>query len=322
VEIPFRSQFNSIHWAFVMTFDAQDIRGIYDGDVSCLNFQVQFKRPIPDATQAKEVYPVLMNLYGKLYRMNQPQDHGAELQPLVDLPISFIYPETKYSTYLSFRISRHYLQQLEDYRAAQQTQDMLLQAYLWGIVAVMKSRPEAEPVSHSLPNRSGEVIRFEQVHTDTVNPQIRIARSDWIDRILPGLGYRQSVLVELPLVRTPPLPEMYKYAAESLEKARNAFEHEDYRAALKYAREVLEHLGKMSSNGSGKLTDFCKEYLEPYVGETKSNAVDRSLNALRDVVNAASHADPQKPFPVDRAITTYVIETLSLNLRYFAIALA
>lgn len=318
MEIPFRSQSDSRHWAFVMTFDVQDIIGIYDGDVSCLNFQVQFRRPLPHATQPQDIYPVLMNMYGKLYRMNQPQEHGAELQPLVDLPISFISPENRYSTYLSFRVSRHYLEQLEDYRASQQMQNMLLQVHLWGIVAVMKSRPDAEGIAHSLQNRSGEVIRFEQVHTENIDPQIRIARSDWIDRILPGLGYRQSVLVDLPLVRTSPLPEIYKHAVESLDKARNAFEHEDYRAALKYAREVLEYLGKMSADGSGRLTSFCKEYVEPFVGETKSHTIERSLNALREIANASSHVSPQTPFVADRATTAYVIESLALNLRYIS----
>lgn len=322
MEIPFRSQFDSRHWSFVMTFEAQDIMGIYDGDVSCLNMQIQLKRQLADANQPQDMYPVLMNLYGKLYRMNQPQEHGAELQPLVNLPISFIAPETRHSSYLSFRVSKGYLKRLEEFRATQQIQDMLLQVHLWGVVAIMKSRPDVEGIPQYLQNRSGEVIHFEQVHTDNFDPQIRIARSDWIDRILPGLGYRQSVLVELPLVRTPPIPDPYKNAAEVLDKAQNAFKHEDYRGALKYAREVLEHLGKMSSDGSERLTSFCKEYLEPLIGETKSTTIDRSLNALREVVNAASHTDPQKLFTADRAIADYVIEALALNLRYISNVLA
>lgn len=316
MEIPFRSQFDSTHWAFVMTLDTQDIVGIYDGIVSCLNMQVQFKRPLPDANQPPDVYPVLLELHGKLYRTNQQQEHGAELQPVVDLPISCRSPETQHSSYLSFRMSRRYLQLLEEYRAAQQTQTVQLQMSLWGIVALMKARPNISGVPNHLQPRSGEVIRFEKVHTQNYDPSIRIERSAWIDRILPGLGYRHSVLIELPLVRTPPVSEVYQKAAEALDMARKAFDQEDYRGALKHAREVLEQLGKRSSDG--KITSFCKEYLEPFVGNTKSSAVDRSLNALRDVVNAASHTDPQKPFVVDRDIAMYVIEMLALNLRYIS----
>jgi hypothetical protein len=61
--------------------------------------------------------------------------------------------------------------------------------------------------------------------------------------------------------------------------------------------------------------------LEPFVGETKSNAVDRSLNALRDVINASNHIDPQNPFTVDRALAVYVIERLALELRYISTVL-
>jgi len=299
-----------------MALDTQDVVGIYDGVVSCLNMQVQFKRPLPDANQPPDVYPVLLELHGKLYRTNQQQEHGAELQPVVDLPISCISPETWYFSHLSFRMSKRYLQLLEEYRAEQQTQMVQLQMRLWGIVALMKVRPNIPGVPNHLQARSGEVVRFEKVHTENNDPSIRIERSAWIDRILPGLGYQHSVLIELPLVRTPPVPGAYQKAAEALDMARKAFDQEDYKGTLKHAREVLEQLGKRSSDG--KLTSFCKEYLEPFVGNTKSSAVDRSLNAIRDVVNAASHTDPQKPFSVDRDLAAYVIEVLALNLRYIS----
>lgn len=316
MEIPLRSQFDSTHWAFVMALDTQDVVGIYDGVVSCLNMQVQFKRPLPDSNQPPDVYPVLLELHGKLYRTNQQQEHGAELQPVVDLPISCISPETWYFSHLSFRMPKRYLQLLEEYRAEQQTQMVQLQMRLWGIVALMKARPNISGTPNHLQARSGEVVRFEKVHTENNDPSIRIERSAWIDRILPGLGYRHSVLIELPLVRTPPVPEAYQKAAEALDMARRAFDQEDYRGALKHARDVLDFLAK-SSQGK-QLTSFCEEYIKPVVGETKSKAIDRSFNALRDIVNAGSHLDPHNPFHADRSTATYVIETLALNLRYIS----
>ena len=68
-------------------------------------------------------------------------------------------------------------------------------------------------------------------------------------------------------------------------------------------------------NGSGRLTTFCQEHLEPIVGETKPHAIDRSLNALREMTSASSHANP---FIADRPIAAYIIETLALNLRYIS----
>lgn len=318
MDIPFYSEFDSTRWAFLMTIDPQQIVGNYDENVSRLNIGVMFKRAPQDGNEPQDMYPVILNLQGKLYRVNASHEFGAALEPVETLPISLVRPNTSVSSYLSFVISPRYLRFLEEKRTLQPGQDMMLAINLWGVVALTRPRANVPEVASYLQSRSGEVIRFEKVSTQNFAPSIRIARSDWIDRILPALGYRQSILIELPLVRTPPILDAYKNTAEALDNARQAFDHEDYRSALKYGREVLEHLGKSSSDGSGKLTSFCKEHLEPFIGETKSNAVERSLNALREIINASSHADPQKPFSVDRMIAEYVIETLALNLRYIS----
>jgi hypothetical protein len=328
MEIPFRIQSDSREYAFFITFEHEQITASFDGDISRLNIPVRFKRTPFVNNQQQDLYPVVLELHGRLFRVNAPNDWGATLLPLEDMPISLISAKSEHFVNLSFAFSRLYLQQLEEQRASQPGQNILLAMRMSGVAAIMgprKDPPKApdRAASQGLPPRPVqpgiEVIRFENIHTDYNSFQtIRIARSDWIDTLLPNLGYRRSVLIELPLMRTPPVSEIYQKATEALDKARNAFNHEDYRDAVKYGREVLEHLGKSSSDGSGKLTSFCKEHLEPFVGETKSNAVERSLNALREVINASSHIDPQKPFIVDRAIAAYVVETLALNLRYIS----
>jgi hypothetical protein len=318
MDIPFYSEFDSSRWALLMSIESEQIVSMYDENVSRLNIGVIFKRGQQDNNQPQDLYPVILSLHGKLHRVNAMQEYGAELQPVEALPISLISQNASVRAYLSFVVSPRYLHFLEEQRTSQPGQDMVFAIQIWGTVAFMRPRSNTPEVPAHLQSKSGELMRFEKIDTRNPSQTIRIARSDWIDRFLPNLGYQHSVLIELPLVRTPPISDVYKNAAEALDKARNAFNHEDYRGALKYAREVLEQLGKTSSDGSGKITSFCKEHLEPRIGETKSNSVDRSLNALRDIVNAASHTDPQKPFYVDRAIAAYVIEMLALDLRYIA----
>lgn len=319
MDIPFNSEFDSTHWAFLMTVEPQQMAATYDDNVSRLSMGATFKRAPQDNNQPQDMYPVILNLHGKLYRMNASHEYGAELQPVEALPISLISPNASALSYLSFLASPRYLQFLEEQRASQPGQDMMLGIQIWGTIAIMRPRSNTSGISTHLQSRSGELIRFEKVDTHNFSQPIRIARSDWIDRILPGLGYHRSVLIELPLVRTPAVPQAYQRAAEALNMARHAFDQEDYPAAVKHAREVLEHLGNTSSDGSGKLTSFCKEYLEPRVGETKSYAIDRSLNALREMTSAGSHANS---FIADRAIAAYIIETLALNLRYISAVLA
>jgi hypothetical protein len=323
MDIPLRFQSDSRNYALVMTFEHEQITAIYDGDISRLNIPVRFKWTLLENNQQQGLYPVVLELHGRLFRANAHSDWGATLLPLEDMPISLLSPNSEYFVNLSFAFSRLYLQQIEEQRASQAGQNILLIMRMSGVAAIMRPSNDASEVRATSQPLVGEVVRFENVHTDYNNFQsIRIVRSDWIDTLLPNLGYRRSVLIELPLIRTPPIPEIYRKAAGALDKAQIAYNHEDYRGAVKHAREVLEHLGKISSDGSGRLTSFCKEYLEPFVGETKSNAVERSLNALREVINASSHIDPQKPFIVDRTTAAYVIETLALNLRYISTVLA
>jgi len=306
-----------MHYAFMMSFEHEQITATHDGDTSRLNIPVRFKRVLLNDNQQQGHYPVVLELHGKLARVNTPSDWGAALLPLEEMPISLTSPTSEYFANLSFVFSRLYLQHIEEQRAVQAGQNIQLSFRMWGIAAIMKrSTPGTrvtgqQAVPHPLVD---EVVSFENVRTDFNNPpSLRIARSDWIDTLLPGLGYRRSVLIELPLIRPILISETYPMAVEALEKARSAFNHEDYRGTLKYGREVLEHLGNSSSDKS--ISTFCKEYLEPVVGETKSQAIDASLNILRRMTSASSHANT---FSADRNIAAYVIETLALNLRYIS----
>lgn len=315
MEIPFRSQFDSMHSAFIMTFEIQNIAPVYNVDVPRLDMQVNLKRELHNDQQIEDLYPVILDLYGRLYRANANQDTGATLLPTFNLPIT-LFPGVSNPANLSFAFSAYYLQLLEEQRALQQGQDMLLAMQMWGVAAMVRPRTDTPGVYAHLQSRSSEVIRFEKVDTGPTAQFIRIERSTWVDRILPSLGYRRSVIIELPLIRVPAIPEAYQKAAEAIDMARRAFEQEDYRAATRHARDVLEYLAKSSQGG--QITTFCDEYIKPVVGETKSKAIDRSFNAIRDIVNAGSHIDPQRPFMVERAIAAYVIETLALNLRYIS----
>ena len=318
MEIPIRSQFDSRHYAFILTYDTQNIAGIYDGDTRRLNINAMLRRDIhPKEDVQQRLEMTILDLHGRLYPMNASHENGALLQPCLDLPIHVI-PGALQNINLSFLLSTHYLQHLEEYRASLPRQGMTLQIELWGVAAMMIPRPGVQGIPDYLQSRSGEVIRFERISTEPNGHTLRIERSAWIDQILPGMGYQQNVLIELPLVHTHPLSERYQGAVESLENSRKAFSNEDYKGALRNARDVLEYLGKSSSGGNGQISNFCKEVLEPAVGATRSHAIDVSLNGIRNIVNASSHVEPQNTFVPDRDIAAYTIETLALNLRYIA----
>ena len=317
MKIPFRDQSNNRDYAFMMEFELENIIA-YSSDASNLLIQATFRRTRDSDNQLQNHYPVILELHGRLARANGQSDIGATLRPVRELPISFSRPNSQQWVNLSFAFPTQYLQILEEER---REQDIRLLLEMWGLVAIQLVEPrdktQVKP-TQAMPSPI-QVVCFEKIETDTSNQNnFVIPRSTWVDRILPGLGYGRSVLIELPLIRTPPTPEAYKNAAKALDNARNAFNGEDYRGAVKYGREVTEYLEKSCSGETKSITAFCKEYLEPVIGETKSKAIDLSLNSTRRITSPGSHAND---FLIDRTIAAYVIETLALNLRYISTVL-
>ena len=315
MKIPFRDQSNNRDYAFMMEFELENIAA-FDSDASKLCIQATFRRTGGGGNQLQNRYPVILELHGRLARASGQSDIGATLRPVRELPISFSRHDSQPWVNLVFPFPIQYLQILEEERREQDTR-LLLE--MWGLVAIVEPRDKAQVKPTQAMPSPIEVICFEKIETDTVNQNnLVIPRSTWVDRILPGLGYGRSVLVELPLMHTPPIPEVYINAAKALDNARKAFNGEDYRGAVKYGREVTEYLEKSCSGETKSITSFCKEYLEPVIGKTKSKAIDLSLNSTRRITNPGSHAND---FLVDRTIAAYVIETLALNLRYISTVL-
>ncbi len=315
MKIPFRDQSNNRDYAFMLEFELENISA-YNTDTSNLRIQATFRHIGSGDNQLQNRYPVVLELHGKLIRANGQGDVGATLGPIRELPISFSRPNREQWFDLQFIFPIPYLQILEEER---KEQDIRLLLEMWGLVAIVELRDKEQVSPPKAKPTPIEVICFEKIETDRTNQNsLVIPRSTWIDRILPSLGYGRSILIELPLVRTPPVPEAYKNAAKALENARNAFNGEDYRGAVKYGREVTEYLENSCLGETKSITSFCKEYLEPVIGETKSKAIDLSLNSTRKITNPGSHANK---FLVDRATAAYVIETLALNLRYISTVL-
>ena len=246
MKISFRDQSNNRDYAFMMEFELENISA-YKTDTSNLRISATFRRTGSGDNQLQNRYPVILELHGRLARANGQGDIGATLCPVRELPISFSRPTYQQWLNLQFIFPIPYLQILEEER---REQDVRLPLEMWGLVAIVEPREKAQVNPAQVMPSPIEVICFEKIETDTSNQSyITIPRSTWVDRILPGLGYGRSVLIELPLVRTPAIPEAYRNAAKALENARNAFNGEDYRGAVKYGREVTEYL-ENSCSGS------------------------------------------------------------------------
>lgn len=291
-----------------MTFELENISGSYLApDLAMLNIPITLRRTSAWARRFPDAYPVVLALHGVLAGGAIYPSVGASLLPIDQLPASLVIDDSTWSLTLAFSMPRDFLHTLEDIRAATPpAYDMHLGFRLWGTIALASSAPSTSTIT-----------QFEAIRTQNQPQSLRIPRSDWIERLLPALGYHRSLLIEVPLSHQPPLPPEYEAAAQALTAAQQAFLYNDFRGTLKSARDVLQHLGNQAPDG--RLSTFCHDTLLPIIGETKANMLDRALNALRDVVNAASHPNAFVP---DRPTAAYVLESLATILRYLATLLS
>lgn len=133
-----------------------------------------------------------------------------------------------------------------------------------------------------------ETVRFETIEPEIQGSQygsIRIARSDWHERLLPGLGYNAGLLIELPLPGYFGELEQIDQVVEAVDKLATARHHlldEHYREAVHFCREAKDALTKRDPNELMNL-------LEPLIGTTKARTVDDILRAFGKMYTASSH---------------------------------
>jgi len=300
-----------VYSAFSLTIDREGIQASHDGDVASLTFQATIERMNSWEMQLHGAAPVLLSLHGVLSpdQAHSYNDTGATLRPPEGLPLAIPEVGNAPSLRLSFTCSRRYIEHLEDKRAAQPGRDLTLAVRLWGVVALMGSpMGEGSGVGSS-------PIRFENVGAAPPE-QLRIPGSDWIDQLLPALGYRKTVLIELPLAGQPPVPEELLDAMQHLGEARTLRNHESYQKAVQECRRATDAL---LGSGPAKKA-WCQTHLAPLIGAEKARMVDDSLLGLRPLLNETSHG--YAPVEVDRDAADYAIESLAVALNYIARKLA
>jgi len=309
MQVPFSAR-GRTYTPFTLTIDRDWPQASYHGDVVSLTFQATIERMGFWDTQLGGASPLLLSLHGALYRDQTWRNVGAMLLPLEGLPLPVPTLGDKRQVRLAFACSRRYIEHLEDERAAQPDPDLALSVRLWGSVAIMRGQADkGEDAAASA------LISFESVEATPVE-MLRIPRSDWIDRLLPALGYRKTVLIELPLAGRPEVPEDLRDAILHLDEARTLRNHESYRKAVHTCRQAIDAL---LGEGKGKVT-WGQTHLAPVIGPEKATMVDDSLRALRPLLTDASHGN--NTVEIDRDAADYVIESLALALNYIARKLA
>jgi len=267
MDIPlFSSGHDSNGSLFLMwpTFDVPGAQRV--GDTTSLTVRFKIKRTsIWDNDRADRI-PTLWHLGGDLFVGDDYRPAGASLIACDDLPKTFLTAATEVALDLTFRMSQNYVQYIEEQRVTS-ARDVQLRIHLWGIIAY------SPPPTNSTQGVTTEIERIE-TYRNSPPSGIRIARSDWVETILPALGYPQERTFALPRLDVANVSNEIKVAVEQLDKAFVLFAQERYGEAVQHCRQVRDAL-----LGSDKTT-WSQRTLKPVMGSDKSMMVDDAIKAL------------------------------------------
>lgn len=291
-----------------LEFESEDIAGCWVADRGILTINATIKCAPSTYSQVQAAKARLFDLGGVLYAENDYTDPGAPLRAFrLDQPGIPYLGQMAFQFPLRFELTRAYLQHLEEYRLNSSVSpgaNMQLKLKLWGTVTIASTAGD----------NAGAAV-FGSISTSGYpETKFRIPRSDWLDRVLPSLGYDQTLLVEIPRPRHPTAPDELKEASQYLQLAQQHLRDEKYREAVQNCRQAKDALLKRNADG-------LKNLLAPWVGETKAATADSALGAFNRLYTAASHpktrAD-QERVEFTRDDAAFAVNSLAFILDYIA----
>lgn len=284
--------------------------------------------PRPDKPIAP-FYPKALELHGSMFLgQHSSMELGATLAP-TRLP-SFQQPNVRTDIALVFRCDRHYLQDVEDQRAANPNPHVTLGISMEGLAvivapvpAISLPEPSVRSAYHALglatDGRLGDsvpivVSQIARVGIVSGWHTIEVSRSRWADELLK-VGYPNRRILELPQVDADKSIEEICLAAEHLKSAHQAYVGDKFREAVQLCRQARDAL--IPGDHPGQREAWALEHFEPALGKAKALMIYHSVDALRQIGNAASHGEEKNlTIEIDRDTAEYVIAQLTLILHY------
>jgi hypothetical protein len=161
----------------------------------------------------------------------------------------------------------------------------------------------------ALPVTGNETLwGIERVENFTGEVQFIVPKSDWVERLLPALGYAGFKLIEIPLTHRL-LHEAYDNIISEFNKAESYFNKGDYNACIAHCRNTMDTLKDNLKNFKIESKTAFKWLSEiNFVTFTWIDTVNKSLSAI---ASKTHHGGLKKDFTRKEAESIYLV-TLGL----------
>ncbi|GFP24771.1 hypothetical protein HKBW3S25_00208 [Candidatus Hakubella thermalkaliphila] len=139
-----------------------------------------------------------------------------------------------------------------------------------------------------------------------------IPQSHWIDKVLPGLGYGKTRIIEIPLPEKA-FPEIFPQALDELSHAQRYFNEGDYDKTVAHCRNAIEPVKKELEKFREQIaSDTEYEWVKTLAEET-FNWLDKLYKKTRDLTSKSHHIPSVGHFSRHEAESIILVTTALLN---------
>jgi hypothetical protein len=164
---------------------------------------------------------------------------------------------------------------------------------------------------HSPGDKTIETLRYASVQ----EMRFTIPKSEWVEKILPGLGYKGLELLEFPTGGA--VAKEFQQAVEEFTQARQHLLNAEWERAVHRCRNVIELIvgarassAAVTSRFSDKINAFINDHLAANAEQAKFIA--KQMNLLWEVCSLAAHPLPN----VGRPDAEFILRTTMSLVAY------
>ncbi|MBW4888480.1 hypothetical protein KXQ82_02085 [Mucilaginibacter sp. HMF5004] len=155
----------------------------------------------------------------------------------------------------------------------------------------------------------GNGVKFyvpTSIQVDKIQILVNIPRSEWIDKLLPSLGYRNLRLIELPIFH-PNITEAYEGIIKEFNLAEKYFNTHDYNKCVGHCRNAMDKLtNSLKAIKEQTKSKTAYNWLKDVNSETMT-WIDNVNRATSTITSKSHHAGQDVDFKRYEAESIYMV---------------
>ncbi len=258
-----------------------------------------------------KVYHTLVQLFGEMSIRDQ-KGQQIQIAEFSSKPLLRLSNESPGNIQFSVPLDYARINFIERLRAGDATLS-------FHFTALLAKHPGTTGEQRGKVNESIEALR-----STSFDLYVQIPQSHWIKVVLPGLGYGQINLIEVPTPKQV-VPEVFAKALYELDQAQRYLTQGDFDKVVGHCRNCLDLIPKVvklkfepeaKPSYPDRVKKLLKEHLPAPLSESKREAIEKMLTSLWNLTSISHHQNSHSSGYFNRADADLVIMMTASLLSY------